>query len=234
MKLATNAMTGATLRVVEKEGEPWFVAKDVCDALGLANPTMSLRALDEDEQGLSLIETLGGMQKVNVVSESGLYGLILRSDKPAAKVFRKWVTSEVLPEIRRTGRYGGHGWEVELGRLEEAVRQAQDRLDDYRREVAARLGIIPDCRVMSDHCEEKRLRYGDEGVIRARVDYAGLAMDLPLPNKMVRLVQWQVRERGVKWEAARTRIYRMLKAGLLLRLADGRFDKNNETKGQEL
>lgn len=97
------------VRTVIRDGEPWFVAKDVCDILELTNPTMALESLDADERGsLRITEgtsSLGGNPNVNIISESGLYALIFKSRKPEAKAFRKWVTSEVLPTIRKTGRY---------------------------------------------------------------------------------------------------------------------------------
>lgn len=91
------------LRTVIKDGEPWFVAADVCRVLGLGNPTMAVSKLEEDEVTLNLIE--GSHRPTNIVSESGLYALIVRSDKSEAKRFRRWVTSEVLPSIRKTGSY---------------------------------------------------------------------------------------------------------------------------------
>lgn len=97
------------VRTVIRDGEPWFVAKDVCDILELTNPTMALEFLDADERGsLRITEgtsSLGGNPNVNIISESGLYALIFKSRKPEAKAFRKWVTSEVLPTIRKTGQY---------------------------------------------------------------------------------------------------------------------------------
>lgn len=95
------------VRVVIKDGEPWFVARDVCECLGLLDVSMSVARLDEDEKGTSIICTLGGNQEMIVVSESGLYSLIMTSRKPEAKQFKKWVTSEVLPQIRKTGMYVG-------------------------------------------------------------------------------------------------------------------------------
>jgi prophage antirepressor-like protein len=225
MKLITNAMTGACLRVVEKDGEPWFVAKDVCNALRIEQTGRALEKLDEDEKGVNPIHTLGGVQKMWIVSESGLYALILRSNKAEARVFRRWVTGEVLPEIRRTGRYGGHGWEVELGRLEREVMEAQGRLDAFRAELAVRLGIGGQ---ESGVRGQLKIGYGKAAVGRVRVDYEGLASDMPLPSAMVGVVQWMMRERGQKQDAARQRIYRMLKAGLLVRLADGRIDRKKE------
>jgi prophage antirepressor-like protein len=91
------------VRVVDVDGEPWWVAKDVCDVLELG--TEQIRRLDDDEKGLRKMQTLGGIQSLSVISESGLYALIVRSNKPEAKRFRKWVTSEVLPSIRKTGVY---------------------------------------------------------------------------------------------------------------------------------
>ena len=79
------------------EGEPWFVAADVCRALGLGNSSMAVSKLDEDEKGISLIDTLGGEQKLGIVNESGLYALVLSSRKPEAKAFKRWITHEVIP-----------------------------------------------------------------------------------------------------------------------------------------
>ena len=93
------------VRTVELNGEPWFVLKDVCEVLGIGNSRMVADRLDEDEKGVSQIDTPGGLQNVSIISESGLYNVILRSDKPEAKPFRKWVTSEVLPSIRKSGGY---------------------------------------------------------------------------------------------------------------------------------
>lgn len=95
-----------SVRVVIRDGEPWFVAADVCAVLGIKNITMALRRLDSDEQALNSIEGLSrGNDIANIVSESGLYALIFSSRKPEAKRFTKWVTSEVLPSIRKTGGY---------------------------------------------------------------------------------------------------------------------------------
>ncbi len=82
-----------------------FVAADVCSALHIGNPSDAVGRLDEDEKGIGIVDTLGGPQEMVVVSESGLYALILRSRKPQARAFRSWVTSEVIPSIRRTGAY---------------------------------------------------------------------------------------------------------------------------------
>lgn len=85
--------------------EPWFVAADVCAVLGTRNSRDALARLDSDEKGVAITDTLGGPQEMSVINESGLYSLTLTSRKPEAKRFKKWVTSEVLPSIRKTGRY---------------------------------------------------------------------------------------------------------------------------------
>jgi anti-repressor protein len=91
------------IRVVEKDGEPWWVLKDVCDVLGLSNPTIVASRLDVDEVAKSDLGGLSG--ESNIVSEGGLFNVILRSDKPEAKKFKRWVTHEVLPAIRKHGVY---------------------------------------------------------------------------------------------------------------------------------
>lgn len=94
------------MRSVNYNGEMWWVLKDVCDILGISHIKDTVKRLDIDEVGQTEVtDSLGRMQKSYIVSESGLYNVILRSDKPEAKPFRKWVTSEVLPTIRKTGGY---------------------------------------------------------------------------------------------------------------------------------
>nr|DAF23136.1 MAG TPA: repressor domain protein [Caudoviricetes sp.] len=105
MELIPFTYGDSSLRVVEIDSQPWFVAKDVCDILGLGNMHSSLAALDEDERGLHTMDTPSGTQEMTIISEPGLYSLILRSRKPEAKTFKRWVTHEVLPSIRKHGVY---------------------------------------------------------------------------------------------------------------------------------
>ena len=91
--------------LTDNQGEPWFVAKDVCGILELAHTHSSLRLLDEDEKGVHTMHTPSGDQEMTIISEPGLYSLILRSRKPEAKAFKRWVTHEVLPSIRKHGMY---------------------------------------------------------------------------------------------------------------------------------
>ncbi len=102
---------GKKVRIVNCDGNPWFIAKDVCEALELSNHSMAIAALDDDEKGVSLTYTPGGNQNMRTVSESGFYKLIARSRKATtagtfAHRFTNWVFREVIPSIRKTGSYG--------------------------------------------------------------------------------------------------------------------------------
>lgn len=95
----------AAVRTVVIDNEPWFSAADVCAVLGMKNHREATRHLDDDEKGVISNDTPGGAQQISIINESGLYSLVLRSRKPEAKPFIKWVTKEVLPAIRKTGQY---------------------------------------------------------------------------------------------------------------------------------
>jgi prophage antirepressor-like protein len=122
------------VRVIDHEGSPWFVAADVCRVLELSNPTETLRGLDEDER-MTLSNTeghsgqRGGAQMFNIISESGLYALIFKSRKEEAKKFRKWITAEVIPAIRKTGKYEAP---VVKSPLDEEVESNDGYLDTLR------------------------------------------------------------------------------------------------------
>lgn len=93
------------VRTVVKDGEPWFVAKDVCDVLEIGNPSQALSRLDEDEKNTVILNEGIGNPNKTIVNEPGLYSLILGSRKPEAKQFKRWITHEVIPTIRKTGFY---------------------------------------------------------------------------------------------------------------------------------
>ena len=137
------------VRTVDMDGAPWFVLKDVCEVLGLGNSRMVSARLDEDEKGVSKIDTLGGAQNVTIISESGLYNVILRSDKPEAKPFRKWVTSEVLPSIRKTGSYT-------MPKLSKEM-QALFLLDDRTQKQEARLTALENTMTV-DYSQQQALK----------------------------------------------------------------------------
>jgi prophage antirepressor-like protein len=100
------------VRIVEKDGDPWFVAKDVCSILEL-DISSGARGLADDEKGLHTVQTPGGEQKLQVISEPGLYRLVFKSRKKEAESFKRWVCHEVLPAIRKTGAYLAPGINIE-------------------------------------------------------------------------------------------------------------------------
>jgi prophage antirepressor-like protein len=118
-----NERFGEVRTFSDEKGDPWFSAPDVCRALELDNVTEALRGLDEDEKRVSITETLGGSQKINYITEPGMYRLIIRSRKPKAKEFTRWVTHEVLPQLRKTGTYstGESGKEPIKGEVRQRI-----------------------------------------------------------------------------------------------------------------
>lgn len=133
---------GKQVRTVEKDGETWWVLKDVCEVLQIKNPTDVWKRLDEDERSRF---NLGRQGEATIINESGLYHVILRSDKPQAKPFRRWVTKEVLPEIRRKGSYGENravaALAEQVGQLAEMVTKMADDL--YGRKEPEQICLIP-------------------------------------------------------------------------------------------
>lgn len=96
---------GQSIEVLGTPDKPLFIAREICDALNISNHRDALTRLDEDEKGVGISDTPGGKQEILLINEPGLYNLVLRSTKPEAKAFKRWVTHEVLPAIRKKGRY---------------------------------------------------------------------------------------------------------------------------------
>lgn len=160
--ILTTAFEGnQNIRVLGTFETPWFVAKDICNVLGIANARDAIANLDNDEKGVDTTDTLGGSQTVNIVSESGLYSLVFQSRKPEAKRFRKWVTSEVLPQLRRQGFYLMTGGEPSAMaevhaltyRLEAAKLRAEAEYMDRRARTAVE---IPEGVAITEYLVEHR------------------------------------------------------------------------------
>lgn len=132
------------IRSVEIDGEPWLVGKDVAAALGYSNPRKALTDhVDEEDKGVTKCDTPGGTQEMTIINESGLYSLILSSKLPAAKKFKRWVTSEVLPSIRKTGGYLPPAAEKTLADLTAAVQLLTERLDALAEAPALPGQVVP-------------------------------------------------------------------------------------------
>lgn len=132
------------VRTLNLNGEPWFVAADVCKALELGNPSMTVERLDDDEKGISTIDTLGGKQRMAIINEPGLYSLVITSRKPEAKAFKRWITHEVIPSIRKHGAYMTDSLLDALEAHPEAVPEYLNRLrseNARNRELTRRLRI---------------------------------------------------------------------------------------------
>ena len=141
LQLFQNEQFGP-IRTVMVDGEPWFVAKDVCEALDITNSRDAVARLDDDEKGVVSTDTLGGTQELSAINEPGLYTLILGSRKPEAKAFRRWITHEVLPALRRTGRYGAPGSVTQsISELRAAMDAMQDMLDELREKIPPRSSV---------------------------------------------------------------------------------------------
>ena len=131
LKVFENPAFGQ-VRIVSIDGEPWFVGKDVATALGYEKPTDAVRKhVDEEDRGISKMETPSGTQQMTIINESGLYSLILSSKLPTAREFKRWVTSEVLPSLRKAGSYQMPTMTAEQ-RIAAALIDATKLLDDYK------------------------------------------------------------------------------------------------------
>lgn len=120
------------VRVVVIDGEPWFVAADVAKVLEYSQPHKMLNLLDDDEKGSSNLDTPGGNQDMAVVSESGLYHAVIKSRKPQAKQFRRWVTESVIPSIRKTGTYSVTAPEKQMTQIQILVAVTQQMAQQER------------------------------------------------------------------------------------------------------
>jgi len=142
---------GRVRMVMGNDGEPWFVLRDICAALGIEKPENVAGRIPDDEKGTRQVGTPGGAQNMVTVSEAGLYRVILRSDKPNTEPFRRWVTHEVLPAIRKTGSYS-----LAPRTLQEALRAYADELDAHentRKELAATNEQVEGLKVRLDESE---------------------------------------------------------------------------------
>ncbi|WP_302815499.1 BRO-N domain-containing protein [Selenomonas flueggei] len=138
VQIFENAEFGKVRTIVVKD-EPWFVASDVCESLGLSNPTVSVNRLDEDERSKF---NLGRQGEVNMVNEYGLYNLILGSRKEEAKKFKRWITHDVIPSIRKTGSYTAKSDDaMQSKRLEVMERNARTRAANLLLKIAERTNI---------------------------------------------------------------------------------------------
>ena len=191
------------IRMAKLDGVPWFIAKDVCDALGLSNPTKAIKNLEDDERSNLL---LGRQGYANCVNESGLYTLIIRSNKPNAKKFRRWVTSEVLPSIRKHGGYiSGQENMSEAELLRAALDVANRQIEEKNNQIQAMKPKVLFAEAVTQ--SEDSLPVGD---------FAKLLAQNGINTGRTRFMQW-LRDNGylMKVEASKNRpTQRSIESGL--------------------
>lgn len=161
LKIFDNEEFGE-IRTVLIDEEPWFVGKDVAEVLGYSNPRDAInKHVDEEDKGVAKCDTLGGKQELTVVNESGLYSLIFSSKMQNAKRFKHWVTSEVLPSIRKTGSYQGASVPAEKIPVGEVA-----KLTNIMDRVAVRQGLSPHriAQNFKQICEQFGIRLTDDFV----------------------------------------------------------------------
>ena len=177
--LQTFDFSEQPVRIMMRADSPWFIAADVCRVLEISNSRDAVGALDDDEKGVATADTPGGAQKMQIISESGLYALVFKSRKAEAKRFRKWVTAEVLPALRRTGRYGLPSESAELLRA--------------RRAAAGQAQVIQDrCDRVSEAVLQERMGMERGRVVHAlgrlQLDAARLLLELAMAGRPAELV----------------------------------------------
>jgi prophage antirepressor-like protein len=145
--LVQHAFHGQPVRIATDEhGEPWFVLRDLCAVLGTRNVADVAARLDDDMKGIGSIDTLGGPQQMTTVTEAGMYEVIVRSDSESARPFRRWITTEVLPGIRRTGSYGAPSFDLtnldDVALLVQAAMTALTRVRELEPPAAAWTAMV--------------------------------------------------------------------------------------------
>lgn len=128
MKVFSNAMFG-DVRIILQDNEPWFIAKDICECLEISNSRQALSRLDTDEKADVILNDGSQNRKMNIVNEYGLYNLVLSSRKPEAKIFKRWITHDVLPALRKTGSYSMNIPQT----LPEALRAYADEVEQHNK-----------------------------------------------------------------------------------------------------
>ena len=191
------------VRTTVIDGEPWFVGRDVATALGYVEAAKAIRErVDDDDKGVSVLDTPGGKQKVTIINESGLYSLVLNSKLSTAKKFKRWVTSEVLPTIRKTGSYS----------MKQKAQAEQDKTREMRAEAMLRNSISKQAKMMMEIAKMSHIKaYQDVMMAKAGNILAGENI-LPMPKsgRERRPLGWFCKQIG-KAETWGTQLGKLLK-----------------------
>lgn len=159
MSFTFTAATPEIRTLVDGKGDAWFVAQDICDILEHTNSRKALYMLDEDEKGVTKGYTLGGEQEVNIINLPGLFNLISRSNKPQAKMFSKWIRSDLLPNLFKQGYYFLHR-QIEIPETAEGILSLNVYLDKQEADLKKQMTKIRDTRkVLREKQHEIALPY---------------------------------------------------------------------------
>ena len=194
---------GLDIRVMLIDGEPWWVASDIAHALGYSATSAMLRSLDEDDKGVQDMHTPGGFQALSIISEGGMYSAILRSPLPEAREFKRWITHEVIPSIRKTGGYG----QIERAlpsTFAEALRELASEVESHEETKAALAAAEPRAAAWNAIASAE----GDYSV----ADAAKMLVRAGIPTGPTRLfaqlaeIRWTFRGPGGKWRGYADRV----------------------------
>lgn len=166
MELAPFTYEDQQVRVVTIDGEPWFVLADLCRVLDVANPRNVATRLADDMKGVRRVDTPGGAQEMTIVSEAGMYEVVIRSDKPEAATFRRWITAEVLPQIRKTGAYSATPELTDDQIIAQALQLTTARVE----KLTARLAVVEPKAAAFDRWLSSNVHYGVAEVSQALHD----------------------------------------------------------------
>lgn len=203
MQVFNNDQFGS-VRTVVKDGEPWFVAADVCKALEIGNPTDVMRRLDDDERTLVSIEGASNTLPVNVINEPGLYAVVLGSRKPEAKAFKRWITHEVIPTIRKTGGYVANDdlfVETYFGDADESMKSAfRATLERVRRLNEEKKALNETVAVQSQQIAEMRPKVTYYDVILNSPDAITMSVIAKDYGKSAKWLNKKLNELGVQFK----------------------------------
>lgn len=191
------------VRVVTRDGEPWFVAADIAKALGYSIAPAMVRSLADDEKGMQIVHTPGGDQKAAIISEAGLYSAVLRSKAPGAQAFKRWVTHEVLPSIRKRGGYlTPEAAEKALTDPDFIIRLATSLKEERAKRQAAEAQIEAD----APHTRFGRTIAGTDGDLLVKqvadlITQGGRPISVVTLFKWLRTHGWLCNNKGSLWNA---------------------------------
>ena len=166
MELTPFTYADQPVRILTVDGEPWFVLADLCRVLDVANPRNVATRLADDMKGVRRVDTPGGKQEMTIVSEAGMYEVVIRSDKPEAATFRRWITAEVLPQIRKTGSYSATPELTDDQIIAQALQLTTARVE----KLTARLAVVEPKAAAFDRWLSSNVHYGVAEVSQALHD----------------------------------------------------------------